>query len=152
VRYSARLLARQRGFALVAIVTLALGIGASTAIFSVIDAALLNPLPYPNPEQLVTLGVEVARRDGQVGRIAPSYNDMLRWNETGLFSAQAMWKGVFPGPVVDGDQPERAPTGEMSLDYLKVFGAAPIAGRAFNADDMAPGAPAVILLSYPYWQ
>jgi len=152
MRYSLRLLARQRGFALVAILTLALGIGASTAIFTVVDAALLNPLPYPHPEQLVTVGIEVARRDGQVGRIAPSYNDMLRWQQTGLFSSIAIWRSVYPGPVVDGDQPERVPTGEVSLDYLKVFGTAPIAGRAFNPEDMAPGAPPVILLSYPYWQ
>lgn len=152
VRYAVRLLARQRGFALVAILTLALGIGASTAIFSVIDAAMLNPLPHPHPEQLVRLGIEFARPDGQLRRMAPSYNDMLKWQPTGLFSAQAMWRGLYPGPVVEGDQPERVTAGAATPDYLRVFGVAPIAGRAFNADDLAPGAPPVILLSYQFWR
>ncbi|HKV99774.1 MAG TPA: ABC transporter permease [Vicinamibacterales bacterium] len=152
VRYSVRLLARQRGFSLVAILTLALGIGASTAIFTVVDAAMLNPLPYPHPEQLVRIGIEFARRDGQIGRMAPSYNDMLRWQPTGIFSAQAMWKDIYPEPVLEGDQPERVSAGGATADYLSVFGVAPIAGRAFNNDDMAPGAPPVVLLSYPFWQ
>jgi len=152
VRYSVRLLARQRGFALVAILTLALGIGASTAIFSVIDAAMLHPLPFSHPERLVRLGIEFARPNGQLSRMAPSYNDMLSWQPTGMFSAQAMWKGVYPGPVVEGDRPDRVTAVEVTLNYLDVFGVAPIAGRAFNVDDMAPGATPVILLSYQYWQ
>src|SRR5262245_49017278 len=105
VRYSVRLLVRQRGFAIVAILTLALGIGASTASSTFVDAAMLNPLPYPHPEQLVRLGIEIAGRDGRVGRITPSYNDMLQWQQTGLLSSTAIWRSVYPGPVVDGDQP-----------------------------------------------
>jgi len=69
VRYSLRLLMRQRGFAAVAILTLGLGIGASAALFSVIDAAVIRPLPYPHPEQLVDLLVEEARPNGGVGRL-----------------------------------------------------------------------------------
>ena len=75
VRYSVRLLSRQRGFALVAILTLALGIGASTAIFSVIDAALLQPLPYPQPEQLVRINLEFTAADGRTDRCGASWND-----------------------------------------------------------------------------
>ena len=70
VRYSVRLLARQRGFALVAILTLALGIGASTAIFTVIDAAMLRPLPYPHPEQLVRVSVEIVQPTGRTARLS----------------------------------------------------------------------------------
>ena len=152
VRYSVRLLARQRGFALVAILTLALGIGASTAIFSVIDAAMLRPLPYPQPEQLVRINIEITGSDGRTDRYGPSYNDLLRWQQAGAFSAIATWRNVIFGRIVDGEQPERITAGEMSLDYLKVFATAPILGRGFTTDDMVPGAPPVILLGYRYWQ
>ncbi len=152
VRYSVRLLARQRGFTLVAILTLALGIGASTAIFSVIDAAMLRPLPYPQPEALVRVTVELTGSDGRTSRMGPSYADLERWQQAGVFSAIATWHNVIFGRIVDGDEPERITAGEMSLDYLKVFATAPMLGRGFTADDMVPGAPPVILLGYRYWQ
>ena len=152
VRYSVRLLARQRGFALVSILTLALGIGASTAIFSVIDAAMLRPLPYPHPEQLVRVSVEIVQPTGRTARLSASYNDMLAWQSTGVFSSMTMWGSVSPGRVVDGDTPERVTVGEMTVDYLTVFGATPVLGRPFNADDMTPNAPPVLLLSNAYWR
>ncbi len=152
VRYSLRLLRRQRGFTIVAIATLALGIGASTAIFSVIDAAILRPLPYPHPEQLVRVSVEVEQPNGRLARYAPSYDDMVAFERTGAFQAMAMWGSVFAGRIIDGEAPERVTVGEMTVDYLRVFGAAPVLGRAFTADDMAPNAPPVLLLSYGYWQ
>jgi predicted permease len=152
VRYSLRLLARQRGFALVAIVTLALGIGASTAIFSVIDAAILRPLAYPHPEELVEVSVEFAQPDGRSIRLGPSYTDMIGWQDTGVFSAIATSRNVAFGRILDAEQPERLDAGEMSLEYLKVFGVAPILGRSLSPDDMTPGAPGVVLLSYNYWR
>ena len=76
IRYGIRQLIRQRGSSIVAVLTLALGIGGSTAIFSVIDAAMLRPLPYPHPEQLVNVNVEVIRPDGRPGRPTPSLDDM----------------------------------------------------------------------------
>jgi predicted permease len=152
VRYSVRLLARQRGFALVAILTLALGIGASTAIFSVIDAAMLHPLPFPHPEQLVRVSVEIVQPTGRIARLSPSYNDMVAWQSTGVFSSMAMWGSRFPGPVVEGETPERVTAGEMTIDYLAVFGATVAFGRPFNADDMAPNAPPVVLVSDAYWR
>ncbi len=79
VRHSVRLLVKQRGFALVAILTIALGIGASTAIFSVIDAAVLHPLPYPNPEQLVDVHVEERGADGGSMQLGPSIADVRAW-------------------------------------------------------------------------
>ena len=152
VRYSVRLLARQRGFALVAILTLALGIGASTAIFTVIDAAMLRPLPYPHPEQLVRVSVEIVQPTGRTARLSASYNDMLAWQSIGVFSSMTMWGSVSPGRVVDGDTPERVSIGEMTVDYLTVFGATPSLGRPFNADDMTSNAPPVLLLSNAYWR
>src|SRR5688572_21282317 len=79
VRYALRQLARQPSFSILAGLTLALGIGVSTALFSIIDAALLRPLPYPNPEQLMTLTVEEVGRNGKPSRYAPSMTDLRTW-------------------------------------------------------------------------
>ena len=81
LRYGLRQLYRQRGSSLVAVATLAVGIGVSTAIVSVIDATMLRPLPYPDPEQLVSIGVEEPRPDGRWGRPTPSMADMRAWQQ-----------------------------------------------------------------------
>src|SRR5690349_14155538 len=87
--YAARQLVQQPSFSIVAVLTLALGIGVSTALFSVIDAALLRPLPYPNPEQLVSLLVEVTDRSGKPRRFAPSMADIRAWRALPELVAQA---------------------------------------------------------------
>ena len=154
VRYAVRLLRKQPGFALLAILTLALGIGASTAIFSVIDAALLRPLPYPQPEQLVEIDVGVQ----EPGRSQPSYYgpslaDVRRWQEPGTpFSSVVTWTGVIFGRIVDGTEPERVEAMQVSEGYLTLHGLAPLIGRDFNPDDMRVGAPDVAMLGYGYWQ
>ena len=79
VKYALRQLGRQPSFSILAGLTLALGIGVSTALFSVIDAALLRPLPYPHPEQLVTIDVEETSKDGKTSRFAPSMVDIRIW-------------------------------------------------------------------------
>ncbi len=90
VRYAVRQLRRQRGTSIVQALTLALGIGASTAIFSVVDAAMLRPLPYPSPEQLVVVDVEITPPDGRPYRPTPSMADMRLWQQAdAVFSAVA---------------------------------------------------------------
>jgi ABC-type antimicrobial peptide transport system permease subunit len=79
VRYGVRLLARQRGFAIVAVLTIALGVGISVALFSVIDAALLHPLPYSHPEQLVTIDVAEQDQEGRPIQYGPSLDDLRTW-------------------------------------------------------------------------
>lgn len=153
VRYGFRQLFRQRGSAVVAIVTLALGIGASTAIFSVVDATMLRPLPYPNPEELVTVGVEEDRPNGTTGRPTPAMEDMRFWQQaTDVFSMVAGYGSAFGGQIADGPEPERITVQRYTEDYLRLHGVAPLLGRDFTRADTEPGAPIVALLGYGYWQ
>jgi putative ABC transport system permease protein len=154
LRYGVRVLGKDRPFSFVAILTLALGIGVSTALFSVIDAAMLRPLPYPNPDELVTISVGVTQRSGAVWNLAPSIADIRDWREAGhVFSHVGM--GRFSGtrpPIVDAGEPERLTVGSASEGLLEVFGIRPVLGRLFTQDDTREGAPAVALLGYRYWQ
>ena len=151
VAYAVRVLARAPGFAAVAIVTLALGIGGSTAIFSVIDAALLRPLPYPHPEQLVEILIEEPRPDGRVSRFGPSMEDIRIWRENGqVFSHVAAWAGSPRPALLDGPEPERVRVTQVSEDYLGLFGVVPVAGRGFQATDMPVDAPSVVILGHEF--
>ena len=153
VRYGTRQLFRQRGSSLVAVVTLALGIGISTAIFSVIDATMLRPLPYPNPEQLVTVLVEQTTPEGRAIRLGGSMEDVRNWQKSDdVFVQVATLGGAFRGRIVEGAEPERIQVSHFTEDYLPMHGITPIIGRNFSREDTEPGAPLVALLGYGYWQ
>jgi putative ABC transport system permease protein len=153
IRYGIRHLFRQRGSSLVAIVTLALGIGASTAIFSVIDATILRPLPYPDPEQLVRLYPEEIKPDGQASSPTSSMEDMRTWQAAGdVFTSVAGWGSAFRGRITGGPSPERIRVLHFTEDYLPMHGVAPVVGRGFLRADTDPGAPLVALLGHGYWQ
>src|SRR3954469_1936770 len=149
LRYSWRLLMRQRGFAMVAILTLALGIGASTALFSILDAAVIRPLPYPHSEQLVELYVEEARPNGSVS-FGPSRDEARDWRSNRSITEVCVWRSWTP-IVVDTGEFERIKYDDLSEGCLEMYGAAPVIGRAFTLDDTRTGAPAVVLLGYSYW-
>jgi hypothetical protein len=107
IRYGIRQLFTQRGSSIAAIVTLALGMGASTAIFSVVDATMLRPLPYPNPAELVDVLPEVTDRD-QTHTLTPSMADLRDWQAaTDVFSVVAGVGSAFRGRITDGVAPER---------------------------------------------
>src|SRR5688572_8571836 len=153
VRYGTRQLLRQRGSSLVAVVTLALGIGVSTAIFSVIDATMLRPLPYPNPEQLVTITPEETMPDGRVSRATASMEDMRNWQKSDdVFVHVATLGSAFRGRIVEGAEPERITVSHFTEDYLPMHGVTPLIGRNFSRADTDHGAPLVALLGYGYWQ
>jgi putative ABC transport system permease protein len=153
VRYGVRQLLRQRGSSVVAVLTLALGIGASTAIFSVVDAVMLRPLPYPNPEQLVTLGVVETRPDGTTSQPTPSLEDLRFWQAADdIFSHVAGSGQAFRGRIVEGPEPERIEVRLFTESYLSMLGVVPLVGRDFTRADMDPGSPLVALLGYGYWQ
>lgn len=154
VKYGSRQLRTNPSFSLVAVLTLALGIGVSTAMFSVIDSALLRPLPYPNPEQLVTIDVEETRPDGQTSRYGPSMADIRAWREvTGIVAQAGMGRvSGFVPLIVETGAPQRLTVGEASEGFLETYGIVPILGRGIQLEDTRQGAPAVALLGHAFWQ
>jgi predicted permease len=153
MRYGFRQLLRQRGSSVVAVMTLALGVGVSTALFSIIDATMLRPLPYPNPEQLVTVGPEETMPDGRVVHLTASMEDMRTWQKSDdVFSQVAGYGGAFRGRVVEGATPERIEVPYYTEDYLPMHGVTPLIGRNFTREDTDPGSPLVALLGYGYWK
>ncbi len=152
VRYGIRQLGRQRGSSIVAIATLALGMGASTAIFSIVHATMLRPMPYPDPEQLVYILAEV-KEGGQQYALAPSMADLRDWQgATDIFSVVAGSGSAFRGRIIDGTAPERIRVAHFTEDYLSMHGVVPILGRGFTLQDTDPGSSLVALLGYGYWQ
>ena len=153
MRFGVRQLLRQRGSSLVAVITLALGIGVSTAIFSIIDATMLRPLPYPNPEQLVTVSPEETMPDGRVSRATASMEDMRTWQKSDdVFSQVAGYGSAFRGRVVEGETPERIEVAHYTEDYLPMHGVTPLIGRNFTKEETDPGSQLVALLGYGYWK
>jgi predicted permease len=151
LRYAGRGLRKQPGFALVAVVTLALGIGANTAIFSVVDAALLRGLPYREPERLVHLWEAKQNRD--FDRREASFPDFLDW--------RADTKDVFEGvagyrprglTLTGGDAPERLPSAAVTSDFFDVLGARAALGRTFLPGEDQPEAAPVVVLGHGLWQ
>jgi putative ABC transport system permease protein len=149
VRYGLRMLAKSRGFSAVVVLTLALGIGANTAIFSVVSAVLLRPLPFPEPDGLVDL-LRVDSRTGEKSR-AQSYPDFadLRAQSTS-FEAVAAYDQGSATMTGTGD-PIHLNTGIFSADMSRVLRVPPIIGREFTAAEDKPGTH-VALLSYRLWK
>lgn len=154
VRYGVRQLARQPGFSTVAILTLALGIGLSTALFSVIDAALLHPLPYGHPEQLVTIDIGQTAARGRAMQLAPSVSDFRRWRALSAVIAHIGSGRVsgFKPLIVDAGVAQRLVVASASEDFLEAYGIAPILGRGFRIEDTRQGAPGVALLGHAFWE
>ena len=150
LRYAFRTLRNSPGFAAVAILTLALGIGANTAIFSVVNAVLLQPLSYPNPDRLVELELTSPQGNGDVTSI-PKFNV---WREqTDVFDSVAAYD--FSGPGINltgGDRPELIKGIHVSADYFRVFGAPVALGRTFTPEEDRPGGPAVVVISNGLWR
>jgi putative ABC transport system permease protein len=154
VKYAFRQLGQHPSFTIVAGLTLALGIGVSTALFSVIDAALLRPLPYSHPEELVTLDVEEAGQSREPSRYAPSMADIRAWRTLTTIIAHAGMGRVsgFVPLIVETGAPQRLTVAEASEDFLETYGIVPVLGRGIHLDDTRQGAPAVALLGHAFWQ
>jgi putative ABC transport system permease protein len=149
VRYGVRSLRRNPGFALAVIVAMALGIGANTAIFSVVNGVLLRPLPYRDGDRLVLLQQERPLVPG--GEMGFSPLDIAEYRHArsleGIAEFHSMWFILLGRP-----EPERVSTGVVSTNFFDLLGVQPAFGRAFRPEDDERGAPAVLILSHKYWQ
>jgi predicted permease len=149
IRYAFRTMKSNPGFTAIAVSALALGIGANTAIFTVVNAVLLKPLPYPNAERLVRLGRKFPNNFGSSNSI-PKY---MAWRHNDVFEAMTLYSdsGLALNLGV-GDRPNEVKAFTVSREYFQVFGATPFRGRTFTeAEDLPDGAPAAVL-SYRLWQ
>jgi len=151
LRYGARALFKRPGYALLAVLTLGLGIGANTAIFSVINGVLLKPLPYEHGDRLVVLQ--------QSAPLSGRANTGVAIAE--YFDYRERAKDVFDGLVeyhqmsfdlINRGDPDRVNTGVVSANFFDLLGIKPVIGRTFIASDDVQGAEAVLVLSYTYWQ
>jgi putative ABC transport system permease protein len=148
LRFALHLLRKSPAFTAVAILTLALGIGANTAIFSVVYSVLLRPLPYPNPDQIVQLW-----ELNQVGhRVNFAEGNFVDLRATSKDFADLAELGFDDMLVIGGTEPSRVPVSAVSRDFFEVMGVSPVLGRAFTAEDQREGAAPVLLVGHAYWQ
>ena len=149
--YSLRMLLKRPSLTLVAIIAIALGIGANTAIFSVVNTVLLQPLPYDEPKQLLNLATEVRNQalDGRGAFSIPDVLDIQQSSKTLEHVAIYQRTGTM---ATEGGEPERVLGAAVTADYFSVLRAKPVLGRVFTRDEDKPGAPQVIVLSHGLWQ
>src|SRR5215831_17345484 len=147
IRYSWRALSRNRAITTIAVLTLALGIGGNGAIFSIMNAVLLRPLPYPNPERLMVIWENRPREGVNNNTVAPL--DFVDWQarQRGFENIAAEMQGV--GDLTGDGEPQKVPFLAVSPDYFKVFRLNPAIGRAFVPDD---DGKRVVILNEPFWQ
>ena len=144
-----RSLVRRPGFVSAVVAILALGIGANTAIFSLVDAVLLKPLPYPNSDRLVTVMEASPSKNESTSLIAPArLDDWNRRNRTFEVIAAAYGENVTD---TSGAEPERLAARRVSPRYFTVFGVKPLAGRTFTPDEEVDGGPLSVVIGYGLW-
>ena len=148
LRLAVRTLFRSRGLAALAILTLALGIGANTAIFSVIDAVLLRSTPYPDADRLVRI-----HERGQIGQMSVSPANFRDWQRaTTSFERMSLFESDWQFTVGSIDPPVRAVGALVNADFFPMLGASAELGRAFSKNDDATSAAPVVILSHGFWQ
>jgi len=151
LRYGFRLLLQKPSISILAITTLAVGIGANTAIFSVVDGVVLRPLPYEEPEELVMVWQDHTRLDGPATEWA-SPDNFFDWRDQNDVFEGMFAIGGFRRTLTGRDVPEVVTGAVASHDVLSILGVEPIHGRGFTPDEDVAGAPRTILLGYEFWQ
>ncbi len=147
-RYGARALYKKPGFTLVAVATLALGIGANSAIFSVVNAVLLTPIPVPSPDRVVMVWTDKVTH-GSAGFPA-SQSDFTQWQSSGVFEKLAGFSTDGYNVLV-GKTPMRAPGASVTKEWFEIEQVKPYLGRVFQQQDMQPGHDHVTVLNYDFW-
>jgi hypothetical protein len=148
-RLAFRSLRRQPGFSLIAVLTLALGIGATTAIFTVVDAVLLRPLPFPEADRVVVLQERAPKFPNPISLSVLNFPDLR--DQARSFEAVGAWRNVTMN-LTGGDEPVRLTAKMLSADVLTTLRTSPMIGRAFTSDDDKAGAEPVAIVSYALWQ
>ena len=148
LKHSLRMFRQTPGFTVAAIAALTLGIGANTAIFSVVNTVLLKPLPFPEPERIVNF-MNVGPNGSNPGASVPKFN-LWREQTNVVEDAAAYSFGVMN--LTGGDNPEQLPSARVTPDFFKLFGAQTIVGRTFTADEGRPNGGKVVVLGYGFWQ
>jgi len=154
INFALRQLRKSPGFTSVAVLTLALGIGATTAIFAVMDGVVLKPLSYPHPEQLVSVEISPLALDPSLRGMAPEDYFIFReqnrtFQHIGIYAETDTDRDVN---VTGFAEPERVHALNVTHDVLSALAVQPMIGRVFQPSDDSPGAPATVILSYGYWQ
>jgi putative ABC transport system permease protein len=150
LRYAARMASKERGFSLLAVAIMALGIGANAAVFSVVNGVLLKPLPYPNADRLVVLRASfLASGASQTLVSIANFRDWR--DQSSSFEAMSSYR---PGEnsVTTGATAEYGRIASVDAQFFRVFAVEPIIGRTFTPEEVGPGAPAHVLISHSYWQ
>ena len=148
LRYALRMMRKSPGFTAIAIAALALGIGANTAIFTVVNAVLFDPLPYPQPDRLVQVGRKFPQGNGWSNSI-PKY---MAWRENHVFQFMTLLSDGQSLNLTAGDRPEQVKGSRTSKDYFNVLGVQPAIGRTFSEAEDLPGGPHVTIISQGLWQ
>jgi putative ABC transport system permease protein len=151
LRYGGRMLMKNPGFTLIAVITLSLGIGANTAIFSVVHAALLRPLPYEDPDRLVMIWERnLSRGLGQSQASPVTYCD---WREQKhLFDKIAGWWYPQVNLTDMGGEPQRVRTVDVTDGFFDVLGARPVIGRVFQPGEDRPGGGLLAVIGHELWR
>src|SRR5262245_23777683 len=152
IRHGIRLFGTRPGFTLIAVVALALGIGANSAIFTVVNAVILKRLPYPGASRLVAIeSVNKASGRSEVAGVSPAdFWDLKEQTQT--FEELAAHSGGGGFNLKDADQPDVFPGARVSFNFFDTFGVQPMLGRGFTKEDGQMNAPDTVVLSYRLWQ
>ena len=152
LRYAARMLRTQPGFTTVAVLTLALGIGANTAMFSLINAAVLRALPFPDSDRLAVIWADNPGRKLGVPAAPPANADVAEWRgHTESFAKIAAFS-PRTADISGGGDPERVGAAGVTAGFFETLGVTPVLGRTLAPDEEAPGGPPVVLISHGLWQ
>lgn len=150
LRYGARMLLKQPGFSLIAVLTLSLGVGANSAIFSVVNTVLLRPLPLPEPEQLITFWHSAPAKG--INELNLTHRFFVFYRERShVFEKLAGYEGASL-TLTGAGEPELLPGARVTHGYFETLGRGPLCGRSFLPEEDAPGKNAVVVLSHELWQ
>jgi|HubBroStandDraft_1064217.scaffolds.fasta_scaffold00260_24 putative ABC transport system permease protein len=149
LKFALRSLRKNPGFTLLAVLVMALGIGANTAVFSVVNAVLLKPLAYNNPDRIVTLS-SLWRKSGGHGQVsAPDFHD---WHDRSTAFAAMAYYADDSTSVMSGASAEHVHVAAVTPEFFEVFGVEPVVGRLFSHEEQKPGGAGAVIVSYSYWQ